>query len=105
MQLFPHQQEAKLFLLSRRRAILADQPRVGKTLPTAAAALGASVHVWGWDAGAPAASPPRCVAIAKATGGPAWAASRRTAGTFGSSGFQFFGYAGECPGTGTTGCA
>ena len=39
MQLFPHQQEAKLFLLSRRRAILADQPRVGKTLPTASAAL------------------------------------------------------------------
>ena len=39
MQLFPHQQEAKLFLLSRRRALLADQPRVGKTLPTAAAAL------------------------------------------------------------------
>lgn len=39
MQLFPHQLEAKLFLLSRRRAILADQPRVGKTLPTAAAAL------------------------------------------------------------------
>lgn len=39
MQLFPHQQEAKLFLLSRRRAILADQPRVGKTLPSAAAAL------------------------------------------------------------------
>ena len=39
MQLFPHQQEAKLFLLSRRRAILADPPRVGKTLPTAAAAL------------------------------------------------------------------
>jgi SWI/SNF-related matrix-associated actin-dependent regulator 1 of chromatin subfamily A len=39
MQLFPHQQEAKLFLLSRRRAILADQPRVGKTLPTAAASL------------------------------------------------------------------
>ena len=39
MQLFPHQQEAKLFLLSRRRAILADQPRVGKTLPTAPAAL------------------------------------------------------------------
>ena len=39
MQLFPHQQEAKLFLLSRRRAILADQPRVGKTLPAAAAAL------------------------------------------------------------------
>jgi SWI/SNF-related matrix-associated actin-dependent regulator 1 of chromatin subfamily A len=39
MQLFPHQQEAKQFLLSKRRAILADQPRVGKTLPTAAAAL------------------------------------------------------------------
>ena len=39
MQLFPHQQQAKLFLLSRRRAILADQPRVGKTLPTAAASL------------------------------------------------------------------
>ena len=39
MQLFPHQQAAKQFLLSRRRAILADQPRVGKTLPTAAAAL------------------------------------------------------------------
>ena len=39
MKLFPHQQEAKEFLLSKRRAILADQPRVGKTLPTAAAAL------------------------------------------------------------------
>jgi SWI/SNF-related matrix-associated actin-dependent regulator 1 of chromatin subfamily A len=39
MQLFPHQQAAKQFLLSRRRAILADQPRVGKTLPTAAASL------------------------------------------------------------------
>ena len=39
MQLYPHQTEAKNFLLSRGRAILADQPRVGKTLPTAAAAL------------------------------------------------------------------
>jgi len=39
MKLFPHQQEAKEFLLSKRRAILADQPRLGKTLPTAAAAL------------------------------------------------------------------
>ena len=39
MQLYPHQLEAKNFLLSRGRAILADQPRVGKTLPTAAAAL------------------------------------------------------------------
>ena len=39
MKLFPHQQEAKEFLLSKRRAILADQPRVGKSLPTAAAAL------------------------------------------------------------------
>ena len=39
MKLYPHQLEAKNFLLSRGRAILADQPRVGKTLPTAAAAL------------------------------------------------------------------
>ena len=39
MKLYPHQTEAKNFLLSRGRAILADQPRVGKTLPTAAAAL------------------------------------------------------------------
>jgi SWI/SNF-related matrix-associated actin-dependent regulator 1 of chromatin subfamily A len=39
MKLFPHQQEAKQFLLDKRRAILADQPRVGKTLPAAAAAL------------------------------------------------------------------
>ena len=37
--LYPHQEEAKQFLLYRRRCILADQPRVGKTLPTAAAAL------------------------------------------------------------------
>jgi SWI/SNF-related matrix-associated actin-dependent regulator 1 of chromatin subfamily A len=39
MNLFPHQIEARDFLLTKRRAILADQPRVGKTLPTAAAAL------------------------------------------------------------------
>ena len=39
VQLLPHQIEAKDFLLTKKRAILADQPRVGKTLPTAAAAL------------------------------------------------------------------
>ena len=39
MKLFPHQEEAKDFLLANRRCILADQPRVGKTLPAAAAAL------------------------------------------------------------------
>lgn len=39
MKLFPHQEEAKQFLLAKRRCILADQPRVGKTLPAAAAAL------------------------------------------------------------------
>jgi SWI/SNF-related matrix-associated actin-dependent regulator 1 of chromatin subfamily A len=39
MKLFPHQEEAKQFLLANRRCILADQPRVGKTLPAAAAAL------------------------------------------------------------------
>ena len=39
MKLFPHQEEARDFLLDKRRAILADQPRVGKTLPAAAAAL------------------------------------------------------------------
>ena len=39
MTLFPHQEEAKQFLLANRRCILADQPRVGKTLPAAAAAL------------------------------------------------------------------
>lgn len=37
--LYPHQEQARDFLLQRKRAILADQPRVGKTLPTAAAAL------------------------------------------------------------------
>ena len=39
MKLYPHQIEARNFLLAKGRAILADQPRVGKTLPTAAAAL------------------------------------------------------------------
>jgi SWI/SNF-related matrix-associated actin-dependent regulator 1 of chromatin subfamily A len=39
MQLYPHQEDAKQFLLSKKRCILADQPRVGKTLPTAAATL------------------------------------------------------------------
>lgn len=39
MNLLPHQIEARDFLIEKRRAILADQPRVGKTLPTAAAAL------------------------------------------------------------------
>lgn len=39
MKLFPHQEEARDFLLAKRRCILADQPRVGKTLPAAAAAL------------------------------------------------------------------
>ena len=38
MQLLTHQVISKQFLLDKRRAILADQPRVGKTLPTAAAA-------------------------------------------------------------------
>lgn len=39
MNLYPHQQEALDFLLSRKRAILADEPRVGKTLPAVAAAM------------------------------------------------------------------
>ena len=39
MKLYPHQEQSKQFLLDNKRAILADQPRVGKTLPTAAAAL------------------------------------------------------------------
>lgn len=39
MNLYPHQVEARDFLLARKRCILADQPRVGKTLPTASAAL------------------------------------------------------------------
>ena len=37
--LFPHQEVAKQFLITKQRAILADSPRVGKTMPTAAAAL------------------------------------------------------------------
>ena len=39
MKLYPHQEESRNFLLTKKRAILADQPRVGKTLPTASAAL------------------------------------------------------------------
>lgn len=39
MRLFPHQEVAKQFLLDNKRCILADQPRVGKTAPTAAAAI------------------------------------------------------------------
>ena len=39
MKLYTHQEQSKQFLLDTKRAILADQPRVGKTLPTAAAAL------------------------------------------------------------------
>jgi SWI/SNF-related matrix-associated actin-dependent regulator 1 of chromatin subfamily A len=39
MNLYPHQEVAKNFLITQKRAILADQPRVGKTLPTTAAAL------------------------------------------------------------------
>ena len=38
MKLYPHQEISRQFLLDAKRAILADQPRVGKTLPTAAAA-------------------------------------------------------------------
>jgi SNF2 family DNA or RNA helicase len=36
--LYPHQEIARDFLLERKRCILADAPRVGKTLPTATAA-------------------------------------------------------------------
>lgn len=39
MELLPHQEVSKQFLLSRKRCILADEPRVGKTLATASAAL------------------------------------------------------------------
>lgn len=39
MKLFPHQEVARDFLLDKKRCILADAPRVGKTAPTAAAAL------------------------------------------------------------------
>ena len=37
--LYPHQQAARDFLIKQKRCILADAPRVGKTLPTASAAL------------------------------------------------------------------
>ena len=39
MKLLPHQETSKQFLLSKKRCILADEPRVGKTLATASAAL------------------------------------------------------------------
>ena len=39
MKLYPHQEQSRDFLLTRKRAILADAPRVGKTIPTAAAAI------------------------------------------------------------------
>lgn len=39
LTLYPHQLVAKEFLLTRKRCILADQARCGKTLPTAAAAI------------------------------------------------------------------
>lgn len=39
MELLPHQEVSKRFLLAKRRCILADEPRVGKTLATASAAL------------------------------------------------------------------
>lgn len=39
LTLYPHQEIARDFLLTRKRCILADAPRVGKTLPTAAAAI------------------------------------------------------------------
>ena len=37
MNLLPHQEVSHQFLLDRKRVILADEPRVGKTLPTALA--------------------------------------------------------------------
>jgi SWI/SNF-related matrix-associated actin-dependent regulator 1 of chromatin subfamily A len=39
MELLPHQEVSKKFLLAKKRCILADEPRVGKTLATASAAL------------------------------------------------------------------
>lgn len=39
MKLLPHQEVTRDFLLSKKRAIVADAPRVGKTLPTAAATI------------------------------------------------------------------
>ena len=38
-QLFPHQQISRDWLLEKKRCILADAPRCGKTLPTASAAI------------------------------------------------------------------
>lgn len=39
MKLLPHQETSRKFLLAKKRCILADEPRVGKTLATASAAL------------------------------------------------------------------
>ena len=39
MNLLPHQEVARDFLLSKKRCILADSPRVGKSLATASAAI------------------------------------------------------------------
>lgn len=39
MKLLPHQEVTLQFLLGKKRCIIADEPRVGKTLPTASAAL------------------------------------------------------------------
>lgn len=39
MKLLPHQEVSMQFLLDKKRCILADEPRVGKTLATASAAL------------------------------------------------------------------
>ena len=39
MRLFPHQEVARDFLLEKKRAMLCDQPRVGKTLGCVAAAI------------------------------------------------------------------
>jgi SWI/SNF-related matrix-associated actin-dependent regulator 1 of chromatin subfamily A len=39
MKLLPHQEVSKRFLLTKKRCILADEPRVGKTLATASATL------------------------------------------------------------------
>ena len=39
MKLLPHQEVSRQFLLDSKRCILADEPRVGKTLATASAAL------------------------------------------------------------------
>lgn len=39
MELYPHQQISHDFMLKNQRVIIADEPRVGKTLPTALAAI------------------------------------------------------------------